>query len=190
MHIADEKADIIADVCAALATNRVHDATQSLAGRYPFAPPGNVGRRYSPRDLMAVHRRDGFIDRYSGHRLVFPGALRLISKLLPEQFPFHPNWKTDACHFAFYELFPTLDHVIPVSRGGADEMENWVTTSMLRNSAKANFILDELAWSLHPPGDFRQWDGMTAWFLDWAAKDTSILSDPYLRRWHDAVRVR
>jgi len=61
---------------------------------------------------------DGFIDRYSGQRLVFPGALRLLSHLLPAQFPFHTNWKTDSCHLAFYELFPTIDHVVPISRGG------------------------------------------------------------------------
>ncbi|MFZ1427770.1 MAG: hypothetical protein WAS21_13460 [Geminicoccaceae bacterium] len=45
--------------------------------------------------------RDGFVDRYSGERLVFPGTLRLLAKLLPNEFPFHSNWRTDACHFAF-----------------------------------------------------------------------------------------
>jgi hypothetical protein len=60
---------------------------------------------------------------------------------------------------------------------------------MLQNAAKANFLLDELRWFLHSPGDLRQWDGLTTWFLNWAAKDKSILTDAYLRRWHDAARL-
>jgi hypothetical protein len=35
---------------------------------------------------MAVFARDGFVDRYSGERLVFPGTLRLLAKLLPNEF--------------------------------------------------------------------------------------------------------
>ncbi|MFF0818704.1 HNH endonuclease [Rhodococcus sp. NPDC003318] len=53
-------------------------------------------------------------------------------------------------HFAYWELFPTIDHIVPVTRGGADDESNWVTTSMLRNSAKAHWTLDELG------GDFSQ----------------------------------
>jgi hypothetical protein len=59
------------------------------------------------------------------------------------------NWKTDSCHFAFYELFPTIDHVVPISRGGEDEARNRVCTSMLRNAAKANFTIEELGWRMH-----------------------------------------
>lgn len=187
--MSDDKADILADVCAALADNRVEDAADKLSSRYPFIPLASAGRRYSPRQLMMMYRRDGFIDRYTGQRLMFPGTLRLLAKLLPEQFPFHPNWKTDECHFAFYELFPTLDHLVPTTRGGSDSIENWVTTSMARNASKANFTLEELEWHLHPPGDFQQWDGLTTWFLDWAAMDKNVLGDPYLRRWYDAAQL-
>ena len=97
---------------------RPGQASTILAAEYPFTPLPNAGRNYSPGQCMAVFVRDGFIDRYSGRRLVFPGTLRLLSLLLPQEFPFHSNWKTDACHSAFWELFPTIDHVVPVSRGG------------------------------------------------------------------------
>ena len=53
---------------------------------------------------LRVYQRDGFVDRYSGHRLVFPAALRALSELLPNEFPHHANWRMDACHFAYYEL--------------------------------------------------------------------------------------
>ena len=118
-----------------------------LTNDYPFTPLANVGRRYTPQQCMSIFVRDGFIDRYSGQRLVFPGTLRLLSMLFPLEFPFHSNWKTDACHFAFYELYPTIDHLVPVSRSGVDSDDNRLSTSMLRNAAKANFTIEELEWT-------------------------------------------
>lgn len=69
----------------------------------------------------------------------------------------------DKTHPAYWELFPALDHVLPVCRGGRDDQDNLVSTSMLRNSTKSNWTLDELGWSIHPPGDMKHWDGLLAW---------------------------
>jgi hypothetical protein len=114
--MADDKSDILSEVCDALTDNQLAVARDILRDRYPFVPAANVGRRYTFRQMIAVFLRDGFVDRYSGARLVFPATLRLISKLLPEQFPFHRNGRLDVCHFAFWELFPTIDHLVPVAR--------------------------------------------------------------------------
>lgn len=181
-----DKSDVLALVCAEITAGNRSGAANLLTERYPFEPLTNVGRSYSPAQCMRIFKRDGFVDRYSGRRLIFPGTLRLLSELLPLEFPFHANWKTDACHFAFYEMFPTIDHVVPVSRGGADDETNWVSTSMVRNAAKANFTLAELGWQLAPAGDLGQWDGLTAWFLDITRPPHSHLS-PYLRKWRDAA---
>jgi hypothetical protein len=183
----DDKPAILAEVCAALASDRPIEAGSILGNRYPFVPLASVGRRYSIRQMFTVFMRDGFIDRYSGMRLVCPATLRLISKRLPEQFPFHRNWRFDLCHFAFWELSPTIDHVVPVARGGADNESNWATTSMVRNSAKSAFTLDELGWSLHPRGDANEWDGLTGWFLSQAKADQNILTDLYFRDWYSAA---
>src|SRR5450759_11840 len=51
---------------------------------------------------------------------------------------------------------------------------------MLRNSAKANWTLEELGWSIHPPGDMNQWDGMLAWCMEFAKKDEEIIKDKYI----------
>src|SRR5436305_1185117 len=132
----EDKSAVLSDVCAALTDNQLAVATDILQGRYPFVPLANVGRRYTFRQMIAVFTRDGFVDRYSGARLLFPATLRLISKLLPESFPFHRNGRLDVCHFAFWEI-PTIDHFVPVARGGADDESNWITTSMVRNAAKS-----------------------------------------------------
>ena len=182
------RSDIIARVCNAVSVGAMDAAAAILANDYPFTPLENVGRRYTATQCTMIFVRDGFIDRYSGQRLVFPGALRLLSKLLPAEFPFQPNWKTDACHFAFYELFPTVDHILPVSRGGADAEPNWVSTSMIRNAAKANFTIEELGWSLLPPGNLHEWDGGIRWFAGEYAKRPEMHGDAYLKRWADAAR--
>ena len=83
--------------------------------------------------------RDGFIDRYSGQKLLNPGILKIISHHFPEDFPYHPHWKMTETHIAYWELTPTLDHIYPIAQGGQDNEKNWVTTSMKNNSIKSNY---------------------------------------------------
>jgi hypothetical protein len=88
----------------------------------------------------------------------------------------------DSTQPAFWELFPTIDHVVPVARGGVDSEENWVTTSQLRNSAKANWTLEELSWKLVPPGKIAEWNGLTQWFVNFIEAQDDLLGN-YLRTW-------
>jgi len=139
--------------------------------------------------MIEVFVRDGFIDRYGGERLVFPGALRLVSYLLPDTFPYHPHGHMEKGHIAFWELFPTLDHLEPLVRGGKDEMENWVCTSMRRNLLKANWRLGELGWKLHDAGDVTEWDGLLSWFIEYLEINRNLLKESaYLRRWWNAAQ--
>ena len=66
-------------------------------------------------------------------------------------------------HFVYWELFPTIDHLDPAARGGQDTSDNWVCTSMVRNSAKSSWTLAELKLDLHPRGNLAEWDGLTKW---------------------------
>lgn len=185
------RAAVISRVCDALLQGETERAAGIASAEYPFVPLAKAERRYTEVEMMRVFVRDGFIDRYSGQRLVFPGTLRLLSHLMPEQFPAHKNWKMSESHMIFWELFPTIDHVVPVARGGGDEDANWVTTSMLRNSAKAQWTLDELGWELHEPGSLNEWDGLTGWFMEYTAAHPEVVSSGYLKRWREAAkRVR
>lgn len=92
-------------------------------------------------------------------------------------------------HFGCWELFLSIDHLVPVARGGADDVDNWVTASLLRNSAKAHWTIEELGWSLRPPGDIRDWDGLSTWYVEYVAEHPWLLQEsPYLRRWLSATR--
>lgn len=183
MSMEQQKADTIAAVCRALLENdqRVADAT--LEAEYPFAPDSVTKRRFKPLDYTRVFIRDGFIDRYTGQRLVFPPVLRMISSALPEKFPYHPNWKTAVTHPAYWEIGATIDHLVPVTRGGVDEPSNWMTTSMARNSAKMNWTLTEVGWKLHPLGDCAVWDGLLRWCIDYSNRHPEAVVDSSIRQW-------
>ena len=183
-----DRSQIIAEVCRTVEHHR-DTARQLLRDNYPFVTSARSKRIYTPMECMRAFVRDGFIDRYSGTRLVFPGTLRVLSLLMPEEFPFHPNWKMDATHPAFWELFPTIDHVVPVVRGGADTEENWVTTSQLRNSAKANWTPEELSWKLVPSGNINEWDGLSEWFVNFIEEHEDLLGNNYLRTWLRAAKA-
>ena len=133
-----DHSETIERACRLIAAKDVAGASQIIATEYPFSPSKKSGRTYTPRTMTRIFAQDGFIDRYRGSRLIFPPVLRLLSHYLPAEFPFHKNGKMTEGHIAYWELFPTIDHVIPVARGGADSEENWVCCSMLTNSIKSN----------------------------------------------------
>jgi hypothetical protein len=78
--------------------------------------------------------------------------------------------------------------MIPVSRGGADSDDNRVSTSMVRNAAKANFTIQELGWRMLPAGDMNEWDGLTRWFLQQATIRKELRERAYFRSWGDAAK--
>ena len=183
----EHKVSTIERICEVLTHEQRADASKIAQRDYPFVAPVPATRRYSPYQSCQVFIRDGFIDRYAGTRLVFPGALRILSIEMPKEFPFHPNWKMSESHIVYWELFPTIDHVVPVSKGGADEEQNWVSTSMLRNNAKSNWTLEELGWELKPKGDVKNWDGLTGWFLKYVDENSRFLDIPYIGNWYRAI---
>ncbi|MFH1300230.1 MAG: HNH endonuclease signature motif containing protein [Planctomycetota bacterium] len=174
---------IIQDACCALGADDLAEAKKVIDSGFPFVSPENPGRTYSDVQKTKIYLRDGFIDRYSGEKLIFPPVLRLLSKLMPEEFPYHKNWKMSECHIAYWQLLPTIDHIVPVARGGRDDESNWVCTSQLRNSAKSNWLLAELGWELHGTGDLKEWDGLIHWFIDYTSKNRGIFEDKYFLSW-------
>ena len=179
----------IAGVCAALKSGVRNQAISLLKRDYPFAPHLATKRQYGPLEATRVFVRDGFIDRYTSERLVFPPVLRVISAELADDFPYHPNWKADVTHPAYWEAGATLDHLLPVSRGGADDDSNWITTSMAHNSAKGNLTFAELGWSLEASGNFKDWDGLVHWFLEYPSNRPELIAAESMRQWHRAASL-
>jgi len=131
--------------------------------------------------------RDGFIDRYSGEKLVYPGVLKVFSVVYPDEFPYHKHGKMTLGHMAYWHLMPTIDHIEPFAAGGRNDDDNLVSTSMINNGVKANYTLEELNWKLHPRGNLDKWDGMTMWFRDYVSENRSLLKDKYIDTWYRAL---
>jgi hypothetical protein len=180
--VADDRASVLLEVCGSLLGGDVEQAGRILDQKYPFQPIEGKRRSISQKQMLDTFVRDGFIDRYSGKRLVFPASLHLIS-VLPKEFPYPPSGKMSESHIAFWELWPTIDHIVPVARGGAHDPSNWACTSMLLNSIKANWTLEEIGWHLIDGGRIEDWDGLMGWFLEYTRENEKVLEDPYLQRW-------
>lgn len=184
-----EKIDLITEICEALGGGHRANAVEMLQAKYPFAPQPVKRKTIGPMLCTEIFIRDGFLDRYSGERLIFPPVLRVFSVLMPSEFPFHPAWKTDCTHPAYWEVGATIDHVVPVVAGGTNTAENLVTTSMARNFVKQNWSLQHLGWKLVPPGDLRQWDGCLRWFLQFTTEHPEVLVSSSMRQWQRAARA-
>lgn len=108
-----------------------------------------------------VFARDGWHCRFCGIRVLYrPARARLI-----ELFPVETNW-VDAeyeRHAALYACGASLDHVLPHSRGGGNEVGNLVTACFCCQFGRGQFTLDEV--QLTDPRDrgpiVTSWDGLT-----------------------------
>lgn len=175
--------DIIENSFLALINGEREKASSIIQENFPHTPSERHNRKYTTKQCLTVFKRDGFIDRYSGEKLLFPGALRILSLDLPVEFPYQAHWKTTETHIAYWHYFPTIDHVIPIARGGSNSSENLVTTSQLRNSAKSHWLLEEIGWELHPEGDLKNWDGLLGLTVQYIDQNPHWLSDNFLSKW-------
>ncbi len=137
----------------------------------------------SDRLRQTIWNRDGFRDRYTGARLVHPGALELLSVVMRDEFPYDnpPHGKYEATHICMWELWPSIDHVVPVASGEFDisnKDSNLVTTSALVNQLKSDYDLSELGWQLLPPTpNLNNWDGLYRWAVEYSDAHTEVFDD-------------
>lgn len=182
-----DKALLLKNICELLQGGNKEHAANFASQHYPFVNNAVIKRHCSKLQMCRVFLSDGFIDRYSGEKLVFPGLIRLLSLEFPGLFKYHPNWKMTETHPVYWELFPTIDHIVPVARNGTNDAGNLATTSMLRNAAKANWLLDELGWSLYGKGTLQNWDGLTGCFLQLYNTQVRYQQDRYVSAWKTAL---
>ena len=185
MYINNSGINAIQETCIALSEGDVEKGRDVIRTKYPHQKPANRRKSFTIREQLAIFLRDGFIDRYSGGKLIFPGVLSILSEIIPDVFPVHENWKTDQCHQAWWDLFPSIDHIVPLAFGGTNDEDNLVCTSMKRNMAKATSSLEEIGWKVYPPGNLEEWDGMLAWFIDYVENHPDVLDNTYTKGWYE-----
>lgn len=181
-------AETLRQVSEMLSSGDSVSAAEVLSSAFPTPPASTPRSPWSLARLTKVFIRDGFTDRYFGEPLVFPGALRALSVLSPSLFPYHRNWKQSLTHSIYWSHYPTIDHVVPVARGGADDESNVVTTSMLSNAAKSNWLLSELGWHTTHAPLAATWDGLLVWFCREYERNEKLRQEPSLRQWYKAAK--
>jgi 5-methylcytosine-specific restriction endonuclease McrA len=179
-----EKVRALEKAAQEILNGEIESAREVIKTEYPFKKLSSAGRNYTDKQKMEQFRRDGFIDRYSGQKLLNPGLLKVLSYYMPDVFPYHAHWKMEECHNAYWEFVPTVDHIYPVALGGADSEENWATTSMLHNSIKNNWTLEQLQWELYEAGNYEEWDGLTGLFVKLVEAAPVLIEDAYIKRWY------
>lgn len=180
-----EKSDVISSIIDMLIDNNKISAKSIIINEYPHKIYNIEKRTYTISQKMQQFIDDGFIDRYTGEKLLNPGILKVLSVYFPDEFPFHPHWKMTETHIAYWELIPTIDHVYPIAKGGHDDKSNWVTTSMKNNSIKSNYTINEIHWTLYPQGNIKEWDGLSKSFIKLVDNNKELLKDNYIKAWYN-----
>ena len=206
--------EVVTESCDLLLRDRAAAARELIKTLYPLesapVPPCNYSgerlqepiqerrspRRRSPIDVAMVFARDGYIDRYTGNRVIDPIVLRLLGDEqcgpLQAELPYHTNGgrgqpsrgkEKKVCHQAGYELFASYEHVRPISVGGLDDIENLVTAAYDTNKEKGTQTWLPSA----PPGRLQDWDGLTGWLLEFT--ETHEFTGPSdLKAWRSAIQ--
>ena len=187
MAIDNSRADALVYACLALEAGSVNAAEKIIATGFPFSGYLNDEKPLSEATQLKIFRRDGFVDRFTGQKVFLPPVLTVLSEMLPDVFPNHPNWKRDETHQAHEMFTATVKKIIP--NRPADEF-NLATAAYKTKAAKANATLEDLGWkilSLEEIADLR-WNGMTGWFMNYVDDHRDLLSVPLIARWYKAVQ--
>jgi hypothetical protein len=138
-----EKAFLIKMICELLLNDKKQDCIDFAEENYPFIGSKPQKRQYSKYQMCKVFLRDGFIDRYSGDKLLFPGLIKILTVEFPDIFKYHKNWKISDTHMIYWDLCPTIDHLIQLdynfydsqfSKVELDSRRTWVENSGKRKT--------------------------------------------------------
>lgn len=184
----EDYATPLAQVLRALAAGD-RDAARRVLEPMAFAPPPHRGGGGLSTTLKAeIFERDRYQCRYCGRRVVLTEAMRLVSLVFPDLFPYHLHWAADQSHEAYMLAAPNVDHVVPLAAGGAARgASNLATACAVCNITKGNMPLDMLGWPMREPAD-PNWHGLGDWYWPaWEALGRPEVSKGE-RSWLDTVR--
>jgi hypothetical protein len=92
----------------------------------------------SPKMRIEVWKKDNWHCRYCQRPVFYAPSLKLLEKLNPGHKYFHPNGEEGSMLPLFQWSWASVDHVKPVSAGGKNEIENYVTACWKCNQGYKN----------------------------------------------------
>lgn len=118
-------------------------------------------RMPTAKQQEAIFLSDGWKCRFCGIKVISRKARNILIK----RFPNETKWgqKEFSRHSALYAMAASLDHVVPHSRGGLNEMSNFVTACYCCQFGRGEWTLEES--ELIDPRKFEpaidEWDGLS-----------------------------
>ena len=67
-----DKIDALEKAAKEILDGRLDSAKEVIQTEYPFEKLTSIGRNYTDKQKMEQYKKDGLIDRYSGHKLLNP----------------------------------------------------------------------------------------------------------------------
>ena len=187
----DEYPEQLEGLIEALLGSGPEAAREALA---PIAyPTREAVTRSDPSEtvIAGVYIRDRFHCRYCGCRVIPTQIMRLLAAILPEDFPYHPNWKGGQTHPAITSRSATLDHVLAWTLGGRNEPGNLVCACWICNRVKGDLTIEQLGWELRPITTETDWDGLTRFYRrlwDLAGAPTGSEHRLWMRLYEEGLR--
>ena len=117
---------------------------------------------------LIVWRRDHWTCRYCNEPVFFNPTFKLFDKISPNHGYYHPHGKSDARHQFIEKRMATVDHIIPLSRGGSDTIDNYVTACWECNLKYREKTFDEgkpKPLPINKKAAKLNWDGFSSLYL-------------------------
>jgi 5-methylcytosine-specific restriction endonuclease McrA len=160
----NNKEEIIKKICQLLTAEKPLEAAEAIQETWPHVTYTLNRIELKPEQTIRIFIRDSFTCRYCGKKLVIVPAMSMISRIIPEYFPYEGHWSTNLTHPAVRELAAECDHVIPKVKGGQNNDENLVASCHRCNTCKDNWRLEEIGMEMIEPND-KSWDGLSGLFI-------------------------
>lgn len=88
-----DRSTVMSDIAAMLLAGNKAAAKAIICQEYPHTYYEIEKRAYTMALKMNQFISDGFIDRYTGEKLLNPGTLKILSNYFPNEFPYQPTGK-------------------------------------------------------------------------------------------------
>lgn len=132
-------------------------------------------RRSIPKQIqLKIWKRDRWVCQYCGRPVFFGPTLKLLEKLSPSHGYYHPHGKASEMLLLFRWLWASIDHVKPISKGGEDTEDNYVTACWECNLKIGNKTKEE---GKPGPGKRKKsietvnWDGLSSIYTKLSERD-------------------
>jgi 5-methylcytosine-specific restriction endonuclease McrA len=113
----------------------------------------------TPKVKTTTFERDQYTCRFCGTKTIDLEVLKALSRYFPAEFPYDSAWKHGVSSLVYWTHSTSLEHVLPIARGGLDDISNYATTCYACNDARGDLLLEEIGWKdrLSSPVS---WDGL------------------------------